>query len=275
MNHTNRSSWIWQHFIITDKQIKVCKICAANNETKEFGKKTGNTSLIKHLANVHKVTKESCKISNETSIDASRLLTSEQKEELNNKLVKMIISRKESLRSVEDPYLIDFFHTLNPYYHLPTRPSLVNKISLLYDKCLEQVKTLLQNTEGKIAITGDGWSSRQSRSYFVSTGHFISRNWKLKSCVIDFSHFPSPHDAINTSKIIKHPLEDYKIAKKISAATTDNASEMILAIKMIGNLLEIEFGCRFDYDFHVRCLCHVLNLAIQDCLALLKGLLEN
>src|SRR5690349_5995081 len=94
----------------------------------------------------------------------------------------------------------------------------------LYTVAKQKFVHVLENIPGRIALTLDGWSSRVVRGYLVVTAHWIDTtkdSWTLRSCVLDFVHFPPPHNTETTSELLLKVLEDYNIGSRVRAVTTD------------------------------------------------------
>ena len=71
----------------------------------------------------------------------------------------------------------------------------------------------------------------------------------------------------NIYMILKTSFEKYKIDNIIFVIGFDNASNNTVFILQLINLCNFYFGSRF---FHQRYICHVLNLYVQNGLALLQ-----
>ena len=72
----------------------------------------------------------------------------------------------------------------------------------------------------KVSITIDGWCSRVFKSYIVITGHWIDSNWNMRSILLEFARFPSPHDGLAVHSIIKNCLLKWGIDKKVCSITS-------------------------------------------------------
>ena len=68
--------------------------------------------------------------------------------------------------------------------------------------------------------------------------------------------------------MFKTIFEEYRINNKIFALGFDNASNNTVAIPQLITLCNPYF---VDQFFHQRCACHVLNLCVQNGLALLQA----
>jgi hypothetical protein len=73
---------------------------------------------------------------------------------------------------------------------------------------------------------------------------------------LDFRYFPPPHNALTTCEILKLIVHEYDLQTRIRAITTDSASEMRPAMRLLCNHLNMEFDRAFTESFHIRCICH-------------------
>ena len=93
------------------------------------------------------------------------------------------------------------------------------------------------------------------------TIHYIDCDWKLRRFLLDIVPFAVSHTGINISREIKRVLEEFRIANKVIALTTDNESVMLVCGEEIASALDLELsGMVFS---HYRCTAHVLNLGVK------------
>src|SRR4051812_31324351 len=91
------------------------------------------------------------------------------------------------------------------------------------------------------------------KAFLGITAHWISDDWHMHECVLDFIDISeNPHTGAYLATIIAKLLDEFKISNGTLAIVTDNATNndglfenMTLDIKQ------------------VRCFAHVLNLAVQ------------
>ena len=91
--------------------------------------------------------------------------------------------------------------------------------------------------------------------------HWLDPVFDFKSVILDFKHFLPPHSAVATEELIMQTLQFWNIESRVRAITTDNASEMEPAIDGVCSHLNATFQLGLHKDFHVRCACHVINIA--------------
>jgi len=88
---------------------------------------------------------------------------------------------------------------------------------------------------------------------------------------LDFDEVLEAHSGEHLAEILLKVLEEYKIADKLSYITSDNASNNISMVKELERLLE-EHDIEWDHTkYHIPCLTHVINIAVQKFLASIKS----
>lgn len=68
------------------------------------------------------------------------------------------------------------------------------------------------------------------------TAHFIDDNWRLTTRCLKTEYFPESHTASNIAEFVISGLGEYGMRKgNVTAVTTDNASNMVAAVRQTGN----------------------------------------
>ena len=120
----------------------------------------------------------------------------------------------------------------------------------MYNSTKEEVrKRVLEATF--YSATTDMWTSRAKHSYVALTIHYITKLFELKSHLLEVREFDESH----TGEIIAQELEETRNLdpKQLAAVTTDNGSNIVLAMKLL------------EWN-HVRCFSHMLQLAVDKVL---------
>ena len=87
------------------------------------------------------------------------------------------------------------------------------------------------------------WTSTINCEAFLGiTIHYIDCDWKLRHFLLDIIPFAISHSGINISREIKRVLEEFYIANKIIALTTDNESAMLVCGEEIASALDSELS---------------------------------
>ena len=99
------------------------------------------------------------------------------------------------------------------------------------------------------------------------TAHFIDVDWVLNKRIIGFRKFPHPHSAYNLSQLLFNVAKEYNIDSKIFSISLDNASENTAAIEYLKRYFRPILNGQL---FHIRCVCHIINLCLQDGLSVVN-----
>ncbi|EPS70949.1 hypothetical protein M569_03810, partial [Genlisea aurea] len=123
--------------------------------------------------------------------------------------------------------------------------------------------SLFESTSNKFGLTFDCWRGVDGDDYIVVTCHWIDDKWVMQKRILAFRLFDPPHNAPRIAHLITSVCVEYGISNRIFSITTDNASNNIAAIPALKSSLNAVVGGVF---FHTRCICHILNLCVQDAL---------
>ncbi len=117
---------------------------------------------------------------------------------------------------------------------------------MLPDMYAKRVKEIKQELEqiSHVALTSDLWTSRVTKSYLTVTCHYLTSSWVLQSQVLETS---------NQTTLLRILLHHWEISEKIVAMVTDNAANIIAAVRKSGWK-------------HVSCFAHTLNLVVSEAI---------
>ena len=171
-------------------------------------------------------------------------------------IAHFIIGTLQPYKVVESDEFKNMVRVLNPCYKIPGRKHFAKTaIPQLYNKTVEKIKkeiSLIQVND--IAMTTDCWTSVANVPYIAVTVHFIDKQWNLQTYCLSCTLFQEDHTSENIAEVLTDILSDWNLdAKKISACTTDNGSNITKAI----SLLNVP---------HVPCLGHSINIGINKAL---------
>ena len=120
-------------------------------------------------------------------------------------LVDMIVDCELPFRFTDKNSFKEFIFSLNPDYaqHHIGRKTVASDVDKKYSELLVEVKTILKSEGlGRFSFTTDVWTSgHQTKSYMAITVHFINRDWKLVSFVLNFKYFKAPHTGIRIAEV--------------------------------------------------------------------------
>lgn len=149
---------------------------------------------------------------------------------------------------------------------------MTREIHKLRDSYEITTKDLLKDIPGMVSITTDAWSSQMYRGYLSLTLHWVDKEWVLRHVLLDFVRFPKPHNGTTNSSILMELLTHWNLTSKLRAVTTDNASDICSAMEKLLDMLNIRNNTSTVItNFHVRCIAHVVHLAVGECLKDIHG----
>ncbi|XP_050706735.1 zinc finger BED domain-containing protein 4-like [Eriocheir sinensis] len=179
---------------------------------------------------------------------------SAKKKHLDSHLLKMIAIDMQPISLVENEGFKEFVKVLDPRYILPSRRELMRThFPSLYENQVQQVRSELEGASF-VTLTSDLWTSRQTKSFLSVTCHFISPEWELKSRLLATKRLMVDHTSQNIADALIEICEEWNVMEKVYCIVTDNAANMIKAVKDI-----IKTG-------HIGCFAHTLNLVVQNAI---------
>ena len=120
-------------------------------------------------------------------------------------------------------------------------------IPSLYEITKEDVQHKITNQMGNFSATADLWSSCTSEPYLCLTIHYVDSTWKLRSHCLQAHYTPEDHIGESLQDALSITLQEWHIdSQKLLSITTDGASNIELACKMLGWLCLSCFGHNLD-----------------------------
>ncbi|KAF7802430.1 zinc finger BED domain-containing protein RICESLEEPER 2-like [Senna tora] len=155
--------------------------------------------------------------------------------------------------------------------NLPSRHTVKRDIMKIYEAPKVKSMGLLDKVGSRIAITTDLWtaSNEKKKGFMAITSHFIDENWALQSRILRFAYLPCPHTTESISSTLVECLLDWNIDRKLSTINLDNCSTNDSLINSLLMKLDTSSLLLDGQLFHMRCCAHILNLIVQDGLAMI------
>lgn len=177
---------------------------------------------------------------------------------------------------MESPEFQPIMNFIDRDYSVPSQSTISRRLVSEYESRLIEIREEVRRINSRVSLTCDAWSSNIFKGYMAITMHWIDQQWNMRSLLLDFKRFITPHTGGAASNILKEVIMFWGIEKRLQCITTDNASDMIEAIYKLVEKLNLDFEADYDEEeFHVRCIAHVINLGVRECFGLVKGKLEN
>ncbi|XP_057248235.1 zinc finger BED domain-containing protein RICESLEEPER 4-like [Beta vulgaris subsp. vulgaris] len=187
------TSGAWNYFdLVMVNGVKKAK-CKNCKKTLSYSGSSGTSHLLKHA-------KKTCsarhlnlaagqtqlKIKEESDGSTSLAIKEKQKKVIfdqevsRRELVRMVVIHEYPLSIVDHMGFRSFVKSLNDNFKMISRNTLKSDVLKMYNNERSSLKDLLENSEGRVAITTDMWTaSNQKKGYMAVTSHFIDQNWVL------------------------------------------------------------------------------------------------
>lgn len=190
-------------------------------------------------------------------------------------LGKMVVKHNYPFNIVEHEYFEYFCNGLNPDFKLPSRNTVRSDIIKIHGEMREKVYAMLDELRCRLTLTTDIWTSdSQNFAYAALTVHYIDDEWELNKKILNYKMIGWPHDGESLFKFISQLIMEWNLDKKLFAMVVDNAASNNYMVRTLMSWLSDKIPCGGDF-FHVRCSAHILNLIVQDGLALIQPFLSS
>ena len=159
----------------------------------------------------------------------------------------------------------------------PQIPSAKTMRSRLRGYVQEQQQSILKQLPPgvKLSLALDCWTSPFGQAFMAVTGYFLDQHWEYREILLGFQPLSGSHTGVNLSEVVLKLLQQHKIADRVLAVTTDNASNnktMISSIRESLQSLELNNGSTI---VRVPCIAHVIQLSLNDLLGKMKATPKN
>lgn len=190
--------------------------------------------------------------------------------EVNKELTYFFAEAKLPLRKIKHPRLLSALRVAFPHYSGMCANTLRAKILEEHKVQFTVLKDYLQGLGNtRISFTCDAWSSRVARGYMGITAHWVDNEWNLYRTILSFVRFPTPHTGETVSDIVLSELERWGLQERVMSFTTDNGPDVVRGMPLLREKIVSKCSnvlANPDEDFHIRCICHIINLAAKEAI---------
>ena len=167
----------------------------------------------------------------------------------------MLVQDLQPPSIVEDRGFQNLLKVLDHRYIPPSRRTIMrDNLPALYEKMKMEFTALLKSDAEFCSIMTDIWTSRTTAGFLTATCHFLTKEWEMKSVVLDTSRMEVSHTANNIAAALMKVTDNWGITGKVICAITDNASNMVAAVRSTGWQ-------------HSPCFAHTINLIVSNSIA--------
>ncbi|KAL3537143.1 hypothetical protein ACH5RR_000509 [Cinchona calisaya] len=190
-------------------------------------------------------------------------------------LTEPIINRELPFNFVEDKSFQKYVLGVNPKVHFVTRNTMRSDCMKIYEVEKNKLKEIFSNSNPRVCLTTDGWTSKRDLPFMALTAHFIDQQWRLQKKIINFVMVPVKATGENLTDIIINCLLEWNL-DKICTVTMDNYS----ANDAVAKRLQERYSSRGlmllnGRSVQVRCWGHILNLIVHEGLDEIKVCIQR
>jgi hypothetical protein len=245
---------VYYKFKLNSENVVICNFCK-----KEFKFHNSTTSLMYHINNKHTGAKKQSQHSLEVKpvgpinnfLLKGAPLSNDRITSINTALINWLAGSGRPANIVDDEKFKNFMRVAvgNSNYNPPSRTTISRETDKLY---VQKKSDLVKKLESAVfvSLTADYWTSVANHNYLGVTGHWISEQWELNSCVLTVLFTEDRHYAENCAQHFSSVTSDFGIANKVIAITTDNARNVTAAMRMLPHV-------------HIPCVAHCIQLSLN------------
>lgn len=186
-------------------------------------------------------------------------------------ITKWITTRDLPFSEVDAPEFREMVGMLYPGVQVPSASTARRDIDGRFEVEKKRVRALLQGAPGRLSFAVDAWTSPSAQAFLGITVHWIDAEWQLHSLLMDMPPLTGRHTGSNLCAAFTTACHDFGVLPKLLAVTTDSASNNGTFLGALEAAC-MQQGIVFDRaSMHVRCIAHVINLAVQDFLRVLSS----
>ncbi|PNP59312.1 hypothetical protein FNYG_14943 [Fusarium nygamai] len=182
-------------------------------------------------------------------------------------LLALCARRRLPLNAIEWPELHDLLLSANPEISglaQFSRRTFTRALVLNYERYRQILQNNIQEAIGDIHISTDMWTSPARKAYLCICVRWISQDYLFKHGMLALPQVLFSHSGEIQAAIILRTLKSFGITTKLGYHTGDNATSNDTLLIELSRSLKLEFGIDYDPTTHrIRCLDHILNLALQ------------
>ncbi|KAE8687097.1 Zinc finger BED domain-containing protein RICESLEEPER 1 [Hibiscus syriacus] len=136
-----------------------------------------------------------------------------------HEIARMIIMHEYPLHMVEHPGFIAFVQNLQPRFDNISFNTVQGDCVATYLREKQSVMKFIEGIPGRVCLTLDMWTSKQTLGYVFITGHFIDFEWKLQRRVLNFIMEPYPDSDSALCHAVAACLSDWSLEGKLFSLT--------------------------------------------------------
>ncbi|CAE6431808.1 unnamed protein product [Rhizoctonia solani] len=200
-------------------------------------------------------------------------------DEFYKRLTRWIVTGNQPFTEIENEELRDIIVYLRPALsdHLIRSAALKERLFGHAEIMRRFTKQYLRDLPGLLAIACDAWTSSNRIAFLAITGSWITAGWERQETLLDFVELRGAHSGENMADLVGKTLTDLGIVNQVVSLVSDSASNNGTLVRHLSNQLRRSSPeSRWDgTKGHIRCLAHVIHLAVMSLLRALRAVPES
>ncbi|GKV41999.1 hypothetical protein SLEP1_g49461 [Rubroshorea leprosula] len=179
-------------------------------------------------------------------------------------LAEMLIIDEDSFSLVEKLGFMRFCEVaLPPTFEIPSKRTITKECYDIYVEHRIALKKFFKESNLRVSLTTDTWTSLQRITYMRLTAHFIDAKWKLHKKILCFCPVDN-NKGDELRDLLVRCLKDRGL-EKIYALTIDNALANDGLVRVLNDAMN-KWGTAIlgGKDIHMRCATHIVNLVVGE-----------
>jgi hypothetical protein len=173
-----------------------------------------------------------------------------KQKELRKSVCDWIITDGISFNKINGNGFRRMMKKINPQFQPPCYQTFKQELGVGYQVANELMRDMLNTTCDDVSITADLWTSCAQNGYIGITLHYLTEQMELRDILLCVELIKYPHTGVHIRETIQNKLKEFNLINKITAAVTDNGSNMVKAIQ------------EWEDVERVSCSAHTLQLCV-------------
>lgn len=148
-------------------------------------------------------------------------------------LARMIIMHDYPLHIVEHQGFSDFVKAIQPQFNMVSFDTIQQDCVAIFLREKQNLLNFICGIPGRVSLTLDLWTTDQTLSYILLTGHFIDTEWNFHRRIVSVFMVPYPDSDGAFNQVVSACLADWHLKNRLLTLTMD---ETFLDESKNGNL---------------------------------------